>query len=336
MPLTLAQHLVTETNPLRKGIYLGLTRASIISDMINWSSTNALTTSGVRYDGVIRPEWNAFNEPFVEKTIRGKNLSYGVYRMGVHIDIENPLERDQGVKERPSTRQTKQAILGAAYEMNNTFVNGDQAGNPNQFEGIEKILGNLGASQNIGSTEIDVRLSQNPNDSTIYALFERLDEAIDVINGGTPDFALINRQTGMVIRSLMRRIKLPGDTFDWVKGMPFSDIRSTYRTAATKPMFVYNTVPFYDIGNAVDEEGRSTQIIRNDYAEAGSANATRIYFVKQGADDLEGLQYQPISVKKIADTLESKDVQRHRMTWIVGLGAWSKDCLSAARGIRVA
>lgn len=335
MPLSLAEHLVTETNPLRKGVFLGLTRASVIADMISWSSVNSLSTSGVRYDGVIRPEWNALNAPFVEKTIRGKNLSYGVYRMGAHIDIENPLERDQGVKERPSTRQTKQTILGAAYVMNDTFVNGDQAGNPNQFEGIEKILGNLGSSQNIGSSEIDVRLSQNPNDATIYSLFERLDEAIDAINGGEPDFALINRQTGLVIRSLMRRIKLPGDHYDWVKGMPFSDIRKTYRTAATRPMFVYNNCPFFDIGNVVDEAGNETAIIGNTYSEGGSSNATRIFFVKQGADDLEGLQYQPMTIKKIADTLESKDVQRHRMTWMVGLGAWSKDCVSAARGIRV-
>lgn len=336
MPLTLAEHVVAQTEPLKKGVFLGLSQECLIGDLLSWRSTGSLSVAGVRYDGVIRPEWNALNDPFVEKTVKGKNLSYGVYRMGVHIDIENPLERDDGVKERPSTRQTMLAIKGAAYELNNVFINGDQAGNPNQFEGIEKLLTNLGASQTVGSSEIDIRPAQNPTAAVMQSFVDRIDEAIDAVNGRRPDFALCSRRFGLTARSIFRRLQLTGDNYDWVKGMPMGDIRQTLRTASTKPMFVYGGVPFYDIGNAVDETGAETPIIRNDYVEASSSAATRVYFVKQSEHDLEGLQFAPLSMKKIADTLEDKDVQRHRLTWMVGLGAWSKDCLSVAKGIRVA
>lgn len=335
MPLTLAEHVVAQTDPLKKGVFLGMSQACLVGDLMSWKSIGALQTSGVRYDGVIRPEWNALNDDFVEKTVKGKNLAYGVYRMGVHIDIENPLERDDGVKERPSTRQTMLAVKGAAYELNNVFINGDQASNPNQFEGIEKIIGNMASSQTIGSSELDIRPSASPTDATLQAFVDRIDEAIDAVNGRKPDFALCSRRFGLTARGVFRRLQLAGDNYNWVKGMPFSDIRQTLRTASTKPMFVYNDVPFYEIGPAVDEAGAETDIIGNTYNEASSTSATRVYFVKQGEHDLEGLQFSALSMKKIRDTLENKDVQRHRLTWIVGLGAWSKDCLSVAKGIRV-
>lgn len=335
MPFILAEHVQAQTEPLKKGVYLGLSRASVIADMISWNNIGSLTTSGVRYDGAIRPVWVGANETIPEKTTQGKNVSYGVYQMAVHIDIPNPYERDSGVKEKPSTRQAEQAILGAAYEMNNTFINGSQAVDPNQFEGIEQIVTNLGSSQNIGASQLDVRAAANPTADTWFALFDRLLEGHDAVNGHKPDFALINRQAGARIRAGFSRTGYRGDHYDWVKGMPFGDIRNTLRTAATKPMFVFEGVPYYDIGDAVDENGAETAIIGNSYSEL-SGNNTRIYYIKQGSNDLEGLQYAPMRMQKIADTLHDKDVQRHRLTWMTGLGAWSKDCVAVVRGVRVA
>ncbi len=337
MPFSLAEHTIAQTEPLKKGVYLGLTRACIVADMLEWENTGSLTTSGVRYDGVNRPSWVPLNTAFPERTIRGKNLSYGVYQMGLHIDIPHVLEKDSGVKERPSTRQTRQAIIGAAYEMNDAFVNGDQGADPNRFEGVEKIATALGTSQNIGSSEIDVRLSQNPTTATIQAFIDRIDEAIDAVDGREPDFALCSRRFGLTARSLFRRAQLMGDHHDWIKnGLKMGDIRQTLATAATRPMFVYNGVPFYDIGPMVDEFGAESDIIANDYNEYGSTSATRVFFIKQGRYNLQGLQFSPLKVEKVADTLEDRPVERHRLTWLTGLGAWSKNCVSVARGIRVA
>ncbi|MFA7296258.1 MAG: hypothetical protein WC211_03605 [Dehalococcoidia bacterium] len=336
MPFTLAEHAIAQTNTFKKGVFVGFTQESLIGDLMSWRSTGELTTTGIRYDGVIRPSWLPINAPFPENTVRGKNLSAGVYMMGTHIDIPNVLEKDGGVKERPSTRQTMLAIKGAAYELNNVFINGDQAGEPNQFEGIEKIIGNLASSQSIGATALDIRPSASPTDATMQAFIDRIDEAIYAVDGHKPDFALCSSRFGLTARSVFRRLKLVGDHYDWVKGMPFGNARQTLRSPATRPMFVYNDIPFYDIGPAVDENGTETAIIANDYTESGAFTAaTRVYFVKQGTHSLEGMQYAPLSVKKIAETLHDKPVQRHRLEWVVGLGAWSKDCLSVARGIRV-
>lgn len=320
------------TEPLKRGAYISLIRESVIADMLSFRNTNSLSIAGERYDNVIEPEWIDLNEAIPDKTTRGKNLSYGVYQMAVHLDIPNPLERDDGVLERPSARQAKMTMIGAAYQFNNTFVNGDQGVNPKQFDGIEKIVSNMGSAQSIGTTEIDI--SGSPNDATMQAFVDRVDEAIDAVNGHKPDFVLSNRQFGLRARSVFRRMKLAGNDADWLNGgfLPFKDIRQSTSSASTKPLFVYQNIPFYDIGPKADQ---TTNIILNTYAEASSASATRVYFVKQGADDLEGLQFAPPNLRKIFDTLEDKDVQRHRFTWMTGLGMWSRNGLSVMRGVKV-
>lgn len=332
MPYTIAEHLPGMTEPLKRGAYISLIRESVIADMLSFRNTNAMSIAGERYDNVIEPEWIDLNEAIPDKTTRGKNLSYGVYQMAVHLDIPNPLERDDGVLERPSSRQAKMAMIGAAYQFNNTFVNGDQAVNPKQFDGIEKIVSNMGSSQSVGTTEIDI--SGAPTEAVMQAFVDRVDSMIDAVNGHKPDFVISNRQFGLRARSVFRRMKLAGNDADWLNGkyLPFMDERRSSSAASTKPMFIYQDIPFYDIGPKAD---MTTNIILNNYAEAGSSTATRVFAIKQGSDDLEGLQFAPPSMRKIFDTLQEKDVQRHRFTWITGLGMWSRNGMSVMRGVKV-
>ncbi len=334
MPYTIAEQLPSMTDPLKKGTLLGIIRESVIADMIPWNNTGSLTITGQRYDGVITPDWVDLNEAIPDKTTRAKNLSYGVYEMAVHIDIPNPLERDDGVVERPSTRQAKMAVIGSAYVMNDTFVNGDQAVQPKQFDGIEKIISNMGANQTVGSTEIDI--SGNPSEATMDAFVDRIDSGIFQANGHKPTFALCNSTFGLRARSVFRRMKLAGNDADWLNSnlLPFKNQRMLSSSAATKPMFVYQDIPFYDIGPKADAY-ETTQIIGNAYNEGGSSAATRLYFVKTGSDDLEGLQFSPPQMKMIFANLPDKDVQRHRFTWLTGLGVWGRQSLVKVAGVKV-
>ena len=311
---------------------MGILRESVISDILSFKSTSSLHVAGMRVDSVISPDFIPINGTIAEKSVRGKNLSYGVYQMAVHIDIPIPLQNDSGVIEKPSMRQTKAAMLGAAYKMNDQFVNGDQGSDPNGFDGIEKILGNLAAAQTLGATELDI--SSAPTDATIQSVIDRIDEAVHAIQGHKPDFALINSQTGLRLRSCFRRADLLGDTHDWIRdGFPFGNIRQKLSTAATKPMFTYMGIPFYDLGVQSD---MATQIMLNTYTEGGSTGTgSRIYFVKLGEDDIEGLQYAPPNMRPIG-VLQDKEVERHRFTWSVGLAAWGSKSLSKVQGIRVA
>ena len=332
MPFTLAEHVMAQTEPLKKGVFLGILRESVVSDMMNFRSTSRLHEAGVRYDEVIEPDFIPINGTIAEKSAHGKNLSYGIYSMAVHLDIPVPLQNDQGVLERPQARQSKLAVLGAAYKLNDYFVNGDQGSDPNGFEGINKIIGNLASSQSVGATELDIRTS--PSDDTIQSVIDRIDEGFHAIQGHKPDFALINATTGLRLRSIFRRADLLGNDFDWVReGMPFGNIRQKLSSAATKPMFVYQGVPFYDIGTKADQ---STGIMLNTYTEGGStATGSRIFLVKKGEDDTEMLQYSAPNVKSIG-LLEDKEVERSRFTWALGLAVWGPKSLVKVQGLRVA
>jgi len=332
MPFTLAEHVIAQIEPLKKGVFLGILRESIVSDMMSFRSTSRLHEAGIRYDQVIEPDFIPINGTIAEKTARGKNLSYGLYKMAVHLDMDVALQNDEGVLERPSARQAKLAVIGSAYKLNDYFVNGDQGADPNGFEGINKIIGNLASSQSVGATELDIRT--NPSDDTIQSVIDRLDEGFHAIQGHKPDFGLINAQTGLRLRSIFRRADLLGVDKDWVNdGMPFGNIRQKLQSAATKPMFIYQNTPFYDIGVKASQ---TTQIMLNTYTEGGSTSAgSRIFLVKKGEDDTEMLQYAAPLMKPIG-LLEGRDVERSRFTWSLGLAVWGSKSLVKVQGLRVA
>lgn len=233
--------------------------------------------------------------------------------------------------EKPAQRQIKQAMLGAAYKVNDQFINGDQGVDPNGFEGIEKLIGTLAAAQTIGASEIDI--SGAPTSAVIQSFVDRLDEAIHQVDGHKPSFGLCNSTFGLRARSMLRREKLVGDNYDWVRqGFPFGTIRQSLKTKTTDPLFVYADIPFYDIGVKDDQ---TTQIITNAYAEGGSAAATRVYLVKAGDDQMEMLQFEAPKVERIG-LLEDKDVERHRFSHILGTALWSHRGLVKVQGVKVA
>lgn len=332
MPFTLAEHAAAQTEPLKKGFYTGIVQESLIADLMPFQNTSSLHIAGMRVDSVIEPDFIPINGTIAEKTVRGKNLSYGVYQMAVHSDIPVPLESDSGVIAKPSMIQTKAAIKGSAYKLNNQFVNGDQGSDPNGFDGIEKVVGNLAAAQTVGSTLLDI--SGAPTDAVIQSVIDRLEEGFHQIQGHKPDFGLLNSTTALRLRSCFRRASLEGVDKDWIKdGDPFGNIRQKLNTAATKPMFYFQGVPFYDLGVKADQ---ATNVMLNTYTEGGAtSNGSRIYLIKKGEDDCTMLQFAPPTMKSIG-LLENKEVMRSRFTWSVGFAVWGSRSLVKIQGLRVA
>lgn len=331
MPLSLAEWAVGQTNKITKGVTLGIVRESVVMDIMPFSTSKQLTVTGMRYDSVITPEFVPINGTIPEKTTRGKNLSYGVYELALHMDIPEVLEMAEDQVEKPAQRQIKQAILGGAYKVNDQFINGDQGVDPNGFEGLEKLVGQLDAAQTVGASEIDI--SGAPTSAVIQSLVDRIDQGIYQIDGHKPSFGLLSGVAGLRIRSMFRREKLVGDHYDWVRqGFPFGNIRASLKTKSTDPVFVYNNIPFYDIG---PKDDMTTQIIGNAYAEGGSAAATRIYLVKAGDDQMEMLQFSPPDVRRIG-VLEDKNTERHRYTHRLGTAMWGHRSVVKIQGVKVA
>ena len=332
--ITLAQYAMLQKQPLSKGVALGIAQEGVIADIMSWRSLGgALSETGIRYDEVISPDWVPIDGTIATKSAQGKPLSFTVSKMAVHIDT--PVELDDNNKdsvERVSVRNTKLAIKGAAYALNDAFINGDQGTDGNQMEGINKLVAQLDASQTIGSTQLDLTASYT--DALAESLWSRLDEGFHACEGHKPSAAFANSTFLLKMRSLLRQNHLYGDNHNWVEhAFDIDDPRRSLRTAATRPAFVFQGVPFYDLGVKADQ---TTKVIGNTYTEGGSSAAgTRVFLVKFSEEDLEGIQAKPLSVDDIG-MLEARDVRRKRLTWLPGLAVWGPRSIVKLQGIKVA
>ena len=329
--VTLAQWAQLEKQPLKKGIMLGLAMEGVILDLLSWRSIGGLSETGIRYDEVPEPDWIALDGAINSKAANGKPISFSVHQLALHIDVPRLLEKkDADVLERQSVRQTKLALKGAAYKVNDAFINGDQSGDPNQFEGLNKLVAQLDSSQTIGSTEIDLTASYT--DAIAESLFYALDQGIYATEGHGPTAAFANSTFLLKMESIGRQYKLRGDNFDWNSAtFDVGDVRSKISTKASKPAFKYRGVPFFDLGKKADQ---TTQIIGNTYTEGGStAHGTRVFFAKYGEEDLEGIQAEPLDVVDIG-ILENKDVIRKRVLGTLGLACWGPRSITKVQGIR--
>lgn len=330
--VTLAQAAMLEKQPLKKGIMLGIAQEGIVSDLMPWRKISGLTESGIRYDEVIEPDYIPLDGTIATKSVQGKPISFGVHQLAVHIDVPELLEQQSAdMIERQSVRQAKLALRGAAYVVNDKFINGDQAVDPDEFTGINSLVGSLAASQRVGSSEIDLTAAYSA--AAANDLFKRIDQMFLAVEGHKPTAVFANTQFLQELRSWSRQFGLKGDHYNWHEtALDINDPRRTHRTATSRPAYVYEGVPFYDLATQADQ---TTQIIGNTYTEGGAtASATRVFAVKIGADDLEPIQAQPLNIKDIG-LLEDKEVRRKRLTWTHGIACWGPRSVSKMQGVTV-
>ncbi len=58
-----------------------------------------------------------------------------------------------------------------------------------------------------------------------------------------------------------------------------------------------------------------------------------MFFIKEGPEDLEGIQNDALNVRPIG-LLEAKDNYRFRLTWSLGLALWGPRSITKIQGIR--
>lgn len=330
MVYTLAQYASVEREPLAKGMMLGIAQEGVIADIVPWRSIGTLSETGTRFDEVPDIGFVPLNGTITEATVDGHPLSHAVYQLLHHIDIPVPLEdASSGVIQRASTTQLMLAKRGAAYKVNDQFINGDQGSDPNGFNGLNKIVGNLASAQTVGASQLDISGASNHE-----LAVDRIHLGMHSVDGHNPTAGFGNSQFLLRFESMLRQTDMVGLDYNWKSAaLEVNDPRKTQTTASQRPAFMYRGVPFYDLGVKADQ---STQVILNTYTDGGlgSSDNTRLFFVKLGEDNLEGIQFAPLSVNEIG-LLEGKDNKRWRLKWILGTAAWGPRCAVKVIGLKV-
>lgn len=309
-----------------------------IASLIPWKTTGTLaikdrTTNSIPTVGFRQGRGTSFG------SISG--VGYGqaideVFQMGAQIDIEKIDVRD---KEAPDIlgERTKLAVKGMAWTFNDYFVNGDHATDPHGFEGIKVRLANMPSGQivygNSSTVHLDVRAAGSPSDATLYTFLDKIDEAIDALDGHSGDIAVTSSDFIATLRSVLRR--LGKYTEKPVDGPNYTGNVSR-RTSADKPgspVLIYpedKGIKWYDLGFKSDQ---TTRVVGTDTVDSQACRP--VFFLKLGYPYLEGLQMYPIEV---GEPKLTEDQLSYRVTvdWPVGLHHVHNKGISKLAGVRVA
>jgi len=229
-----------------------------------------------------------------ESTPTFSQVTAGLKILGGDADIDNFLR---------STRSNVQDLEAAVVQLkakavqalfDNTFVNGDESGDADSFDGIDVL------------TEAGQTVSMGENGGTLT--LEKLDELIDHVKGGKPGLLLMSRRSRRTLNELARE--------------------SGGFLEADRDMFG-QMVQYYDgIPIGIND------YIADDQEIGTNEDCSTIYAMQLGEGALTGLTAPGgLTVERVG-SLETKDATRIRVKWYAGLALFNTVKLAKLTGVR--
>ena len=142
---------------------------------------------------------------------------------------------------------------------------------------------------------------------------KKLDEAIDLVKPGKPDFLLVTRRTPRGISAYARALTSP----------------VSYEPADFgRRVMLYDGIPVFESDFMVDTE----TIASGAYSAKTGGTSTSIFAVKAGEGDLVGLNNGGIHVENVG-ALETKGARRWRCKWYVAIAPYSTLAIARIDGV---
>lgn len=310
----IVQHAKTTRDPMLAGLLNTLLMRSDMIEMLPWDTLGTLSQRVTRWKTLPAVTFRKINGAFAGDIGRYEQLDETVTSLGVDIDVDVMLDRDQAAQADPRATQSEMATASMAYTFNDAFINGDQASDADSFNGIKKRVASLPAAQTIssGTNGLDVNASDAARHSFIdlieQAEYELEGQADAIIGNGTS-----YRQFGGVFRRL-GLLDITKDQFG----------RKIRRFGEGGPRLV-------DIGVKTDQ---TTAIITNTETKGSSSDTTSLYLVRFGRGQyLHGIQEFPVRHKDLGER-ESQPQMRERVEWTPGLAQSNDRSIVRITGLR--
>ncbi len=232
-------------------------------------------------------EWDESTPTFTQQTATLRIL-------GGDADIDNFLK---------ATRSNIQDLEAAVVQLkakavqslfDDTFVNGNEALEPNSFDGIDELC------------TMDQTVSMGTDGDTLS--LDKLDELIDRVRGGKPDLLLMSRRSRRTLNELARS----SGTFLEAGRDQFGQM-----------------VQFYDgIPIGIND------YISDEQALGSNNDTSTIYAMQLGEGALAGLTSPGgLTVERVG-SLETKDASRIRVKWYASLALFNTVKLARLIGVR--
>lgn len=305
MALTLAEAAKLSNDVLLQGVVETIVKDSPILQQLPFVEIvgNGLTYNQEKTLPSI--DFYDVGDTWVESTPTFEQKTANLKIMGGDADVDNFLK---------STRSNIQDLEAAVIELKakalrdkfeETFIYGDAATNPKQYDGLRNLIDTTTASNQViamGDTGATLTLA-------------KLDELIDAVKGGKPNVLLMSRRSRRKINALVRAAgsMMETDRDSWGNFIQFWD---------GIPIGVNDWIlDAHVLGGGVET------------ATTGGASST-IYAIQSGEGALCGLTGPGHLTVEPIGSLETKDATRTRVKWYVSLALFSSVKAAALIGVQ--
>lgn len=321
MAVTLNDYAKQSKDPLQKAFIMDLLRYSDLLNVVPFETVDGLQVSGKRWQTLPSAAFRKIGAGYTESTGKTEDVVETLVALGGDIKIDRFLTGNGNVIEDPLTTQSRMKAKAVAFAFNNAFVNGDQAVDPDSFEGLKKRVSNMPARMTIDLASAGDSLKVLANDTNMHAFVDAIHEAIKYVDGATHIFC--NETSWLGLGRVARRLNLYQQITDAL-GRTWNTIEGT---------------PFVDVGLKAD---KSTEIITNteDPGDGGN-DSTSLYVARLDDDDgLHGITlaghelevYDPLG----GGEMESGPQYLRRIDWGVGLFNLSQYVICRIKGFKMA
>lgn len=319
--ITLVDYQKQTKNPLFKGLIADLLRYSDLMAIIPFEDVPGLQVSAARWSTMPSAGFRKLGGSYTESTGRTEQIAETLALLGGDIKIDSILTKVQDVYEDPLTTQMRMKAKSIAFSFNDAFINGDQAVNPDTFEGLKKRVANapsrmtvwLDSNGNGTGTTLDVLASA----ANQHKFIDALHAAIKYTDGG--NCILMNEVAYLGVSRTLRRLS--------------TDLVGAEQVAE-KMFETFKGAKLVDVGLKSD---KSTEIITS--TEAPNSDSTSIYVVRIDTDDgLHGIQLQGTSPEPYdpigGGEMDTGPQILRRIDWAVGLMNISQYAVCRIAGLK--
>jgi HK97 family phage major capsid protein len=302
MALTLTEAAKLSNDVVQQGVIETVVKESPVLQVLPFIEMvgNALTYN--RENAMATAAFFDVGDTWTESTPTFTQVSASLKILGGDADVDRYI-----ASTRSNVQDIEAAVLelkakAVAHEFEDEFVYGDTGADAKGFDGLHKLIG-AGAQQvNMGTGTTPAALS-----------LKKLDEAIDLVRPGKPDFLVMSRRTRRGISAYARALTSPVsfDAGDFGRRVMF-----------------YDGIPVFESDFITDTEA----IASGRFSAKTGGTSTSVFVVKAGEGLLAGLTNGGIQVEDVG-SLETKDARRWRVKWYVALALFSTLALARVDGI---
>lgn len=298
MALLLTQAETLSENDLRRGVLETFVIESPFMEMVDFFEVEGNAYAYNEEATLPGVEFRAVNAAYSESTGTVNQKTEKIVILGGDADVDKFLQLTRSNLNDQRAVQLGLKAKSLVYQYQNSFINGDTAGDANSFDGLKKRI----TGTQLFATAANGIPVLGTTDDQRHAFLDQLDQLLAKVPDA--DIILMNGAILSKFQSAARRLL----------------IRDMREDAYGRTIDFYNGVPIYNPG--VTAAGADI-ITATETQGTSSGTSSSVYAVRFGEDPSDqsvmGLTNQFVQVTDLGE-LQTKPAYRHRLEFYCGLG----------------